>query len=78
MVEIQGWKCPLPAIILISIINLTSGKMENSGAIQNVDSLPPLGTTEFLDSVHDHVVYQKLENTTFRKLNLFPSSGDWG
>jgi hypothetical protein len=34
-----------------------------------------LRITGFSDFVH-RPVFQKLENTTFRKLDLFPSSGD--
>jgi hypothetical protein len=34
-----------------------------------------LRITRFLDFVH-RPVFQKLENTTFRKLDLFPSSGE--
>jgi hypothetical protein len=35
------------------------------------------GITRFLDFVH-RPVFQKLENTTFRNLDLFPSSGEEG
>jgi hypothetical protein len=34
-----------------------------------------LRITGFLDFVH-HPVFKKLENTTFRELDLFPSSGE--
>jgi hypothetical protein len=34
-------------------------------------------TTGFLDFVH-RPEFCKQENTTFRKLDLFPSSGEWG
>jgi hypothetical protein len=36
-----------------------------------------LGITRGLDFVH-RPVFEKLENTTFRKLDLFPSTGEGG
>jgi hypothetical protein len=35
-----------------------------------------LGTAGFLDFVHSPVFWRILQNTTFRKLHLFPSSGE--
>jgi hypothetical protein len=36
-----------------------------------------LSMTEFLDFIH-RLEFEILENTTFRKLDLFPSSGEGG
>jgi hypothetical protein len=35
-----------------------------------------LGITQFLDFVH-HPAFQKTQNSMFRKLDLFPWSGEW-
>jgi hypothetical protein len=56
-------------------INYNLCSMQRSFAcitLSNADILPEL--LGFLDFFH-HPDFQELENTTFRKLDLFPSSG---
>jgi hypothetical protein len=49
--------------------------MVSYGSAADYKHHKPLITTGFLDFVHRPEFY-KQENTTFRKLDLFPSSGE--